>query len=726
MMERGCFTLPGEAGHEKLTLELARRWGADVLRDSDGTWLSQELLHAGYGVYSTLCPIREHNGWIREHPNTRQQTFLSTPLLVAEGTELRVAPLEGFFSRQFQVNDSPEAMAYWQVYDRTENRELPQERWRWNPSAGTVDIQATPWRQYTVSFLAWRIWEEISMYNHVTNGWDKEPLMQLNPYRPEARAYLKTWMADWCRARPDTTVVRFTSLFYNFAWIWGAHPENRHLFTDWGSYDFTVSPEALEDFARQHGYALTAEDFVRQGKHNATHRVPGPRQRDWMAFIGGFVRELGRELVQIVHSFGKRAYVFYDDSWVGLEPYNGRFEEFAFDGIIKCVFSGYEVRLCAGVPAPVHEIRLHPYLFPVGLGGAPTFAPGGRPGKDALEYWVGVRRALLRQKVERAGLGGYLHLVREYPDFMEAMDRIVREFREIRGLHEGSAPRCEKPVVGVLTAWGSLRTWTLSGHFHETCGHVLIHVLESLAGLPFEVRFLSFEDVREGVPGEIDVLVNAGEGGGAWSGGSLWQDVRVVDALTAWVHRGGVLLGIGEPGASRGNATCLRMAHVLGVDLDGGERDCHGRWTFEAKDEAGLIPGGIVLAGRRNVILTDGTAQVLAAVTLEGERYPAVTLHPFGKGKGVYLSGFRYDMAHSRLLQNLLLHACGLEEAGPVTQNLHTECALYPALGKLALVNNSAAHQDTACLWQGRRYAASLAPYEMRVLDLEQGIEEPD
>ena len=34
---KGGFTMPGEAGYEKLTLELAEKWGADVIRDSDGT-----------------------------------------------------------------------------------------------------------------------------------------------------------------------------------------------------------------------------------------------------------------------------------------------------------------------------------------------------------------------------------------------------------------------------------------------------------------------------------------------------------------------------------------------------------------------------------------------------------------------------------------------------------------------------------------------------------------
>ena len=101
----------------------------------------------------------------------------------------------------------------------------------------------------------------------------------------------------------------------------------------------------------------------------------------------------------------KRAYVFYDDSWVGIEPYNDRFYEFGFDGIIKCVFSGYEARLCAGVDTEVHELRLHPYLFPVGLGGAPTFTEGGNPTRDAMQYWRNVRRALLREPIQRIGLG---------------------------------------------------------------------------------------------------------------------------------------------------------------------------------------------------------------------------------------------------------------------------------------------------------------------------------
>lgn len=75
---KGGFTLPGESGYEELTLKLAEKWGADVIRDSDGTELSEDIIHAGYGIYSTLCIIRDHNEWAAQNPDKLQQTFLCT------------------------------------------------------------------------------------------------------------------------------------------------------------------------------------------------------------------------------------------------------------------------------------------------------------------------------------------------------------------------------------------------------------------------------------------------------------------------------------------------------------------------------------------------------------------------------------------------------------------------------------------------------------------------
>ena len=348
---RGGFTLPGESGYEQLTLDLAKKWGADVIRDSDGTKLSPEILEAGYRIYSTICIIREHNAFAEAHPDSQQQTFLSSDAVVAEGDTLVIEPLKGYFDEQFALNDGPDALAYWEVWDRTANARVPRENWKYENGAITV-TGCAPWHRYTASFLCYRIWEEINMYNHTTNHWTSEHLRQLDPRHPAAWAYLQKWLDDWCVANPNTSVVRLTSLFYNFVWIFGDDMRRRSRFVDWASYDFTVSPAALKAFEAEYGYALTAEDFIHQGKLQATHRPPTAHKRDYMDFIQRFVAEKARVLVDIIHRHGKQAYVFYDDSWVGMEPYGKYFSSIGFDGLIKCIFPGSNAACARGLTSP--------------------------------------------------------------------------------------------------------------------------------------------------------------------------------------------------------------------------------------------------------------------------------------------------------------------------------------------------------------------------------------
>lgn len=713
---KGGFTLPGEAGYEELTLKMAEKWGADVIRDSDGTALSPEILNSGYGIYSTICIIRDHNKWAKEHPEQLQQTFLMTSPVVAKECELEIEIMIAFFREQFAVNHTETAMKYWQVYDRTNNQEIPKEKWQFDSEKETVVIkEAVPFHTYTVSFLAYRIWEEISMYNHTTNHWDKEHLMQIDPRYPETREYMTKWMENWCETHPDTTVVRFTSLFYNFVWIWGADEKNRNLFTDWGSYDFTVSDKALDDFEKEYGYAMTAEDFVNKGLRHVTHMPADKRKRDWMDFINRFVTEVGRELVDIVHKYGKKAYVFYDDSWVGLEPYGERFQEFGFDGLIKCIFSGYEARLCAGVPIETHEIRLHPYLFPVGLGGAPTFMEGGNPTLDAKEYWNHARRALLRAPIQRIGLGGYLHLTEDFPDFQDYIEQISDEFRMIEKYHEAGKPYTIKPKAAVLHYWGKLRSWTLSGHFHETYMHDLIHVNEALSGLPVDVDFINFEDVKAGALEKYNIIINAGGAGDAWSGGDAWKDEDVVSRLYKWVYEGGTFIGINQPSAVEGFDSFYRMAPVLGVDEDTGARVCHGKWEFIPESVEGLIPEGAFVPEKEKRFLTDGQVQVI----LSHNGNPDFTIHNFGKGFGVYMSGFAFTPENTRMLLNLMIYTADRESEGLyLTDNVYTECAYYPEAEKLVVINNSDKKQTANIKTEKGMKTFELAPYEQQVMEL--------
>lgn len=709
----GGFTLPGESGYEALTLQLAQKWGADVIRDSDGTQLSDEILNAGYGIYSTICIIRDHNDWIRQHPNFQQQTFLGSEPVIAEGETCCIPLLAGYFPEQFQINESPDSRKYWQVFDRTVNCEVPAENWQYRD--GIISVSGcTPWHQYTANFLCYRIWEEISMYNHTTNHWQKEHLMQLDPRYPEVQQYLCSWLTRWCEEHPQTTVVRFTSLFYNFVWIWGDEETFRNRFTDWASYDFTVSPLALDQFAESYGYRLTAEDFINQGKLHPTHLPADQHKLEWMAFTHSFVCGFAKTLCDIVHRFGKKAYVFYDDSWVGMEPYGPDFAKIGFDGLIKCVFSGFEARLCAGVSGvQTHELRLHPYLFPVGLGGAPTFMEGGHPATDAKEYWLHVRRALLRAPIDRIGLGGYLHLTQPFPDFQDCIADIADEFRAIREFHRLGAPYVLPLRVGILTAWGKLRTWTLSGHFHETNQNDLIHLLESLSGLPVDVTFLSFEEISYGIPEGLDVIINAGFAGSAWSGGERWKSPDVIAALTKWVHDGGCFLGVNAPSALSGYASYFRMAHVLGIDFDCGERICHGRRPVSCA-EHGMAPlPAEPLPIKEGLFLTSSNALVLAAQ----DGTPTMTLHPFGRGTGIYLSGYHTSPAQARFLLDLMLYGAGKSLDQPyLTDHALVEAAWYPEAGQLVLINNSSQTQTCTVCTENDRFHETLAPYGMRII----------
>ncbi|MBR6185019.1 MAG: 1,3-beta-galactosyl-N-acetylhexosamine phosphorylase [Clostridia bacterium] len=710
---QGGFTLPGEAGYEQLTLEMAKKWGADVIRDSDGTKLSPEITAAGYRIYSTICIIREHNAFAAAHPDSQQQCFLSSdPVLATQGTA-EIIPLAGYFDEQFSLNDSEDALPLWQVWDRTENRLMPRDRWTYKDGKVTVR-GCVPYHRYTCSFLCWRVWEEINMYNHTTNHWTSEHLRQLDPRHPLAWEYLKNWLKAWCENNPQTNVIRLTSLFYNFVWIFGSDKRRQTRFVDWASYDFTVSPAALDAFEKEYGYALTAEDFIHRGLLQATHRPPTPHKRDYMAFIQRFVAEKAKELVDIIHSFGKQAYVFYDDSWVGMEPYGPYFASIGFDGLIKCVFSGFECRLCAGAKVPVHELRFHPYLFPVGLGGLPTFSEGGHPEKDAWAYWLHVRRALARQTVDRIGLGGYLHLTIGQNAFNDAIEEMGVTFRRIKALHEKGAPRDLPVTVAVLHAWGSLRSWTLSGHFHETDGNALIHINEALSGLPVKVKFLSFEDVKNGALRDVDAVINAGRMGDAWSGGGAWASPQIVSEVTRFVYEGGAFIGVGEPSAIEEGDTRFALSHVLGVDQDAGQYACHMPWAYEtekapfdlSEDDLSLAPG---------IRLTGPDTRVL----LEKDGVPALTLHPFGKGRAVYMGGFRYSPLSARMLLDLLLYLTGTDGAlaGRCESRL-AECAWFPESKALIVMNNAENELETRVSWPDGGLTLRLKPLETRIINL--------
>ena len=78
MTSTGRFTLPSEENFAEKTKELAELWGADAIRNSDGTHLDESVLALGKKIYSAYFPTRAHNEWITLHMDETPQVYLLT------------------------------------------------------------------------------------------------------------------------------------------------------------------------------------------------------------------------------------------------------------------------------------------------------------------------------------------------------------------------------------------------------------------------------------------------------------------------------------------------------------------------------------------------------------------------------------------------------------------------------------------------------------------------
>ncbi|MBU3072367.1 1,3-beta-galactosyl-N-acetylhexosamine phosphorylase [Clostridium estertheticum] len=724
IVNTGGFTLPGEAGFEDLTLKLAEKWGADVIRDSDGTQLSDKIITSGYDIYSTICLVRGSNEWAKLNMDKLQQCYLRSYPLIAKGDTVKIDILQGFFKEQFLINIKDNPKEFWQVFDRTTGLEIEISKWELDINTGTVMVKNTKkWHKYTVNFLVYRIWEEISAYNHITNNWgNREHELPIEPMYKETQDHILKYLDQWLIDHQHTKVVRFTSMFYNFWWLWGSDPNLKFIVNDWGAYDFTVNPLSMKLFEKEKGYKMTSEDFVNKGLYNNSYLPPSEKYRDWMDFINKFVIEFGKKCIDLVHKHGKKAYVFYNDHWIGMEPTLDSFKEFGFDGIIDGVFSGFETRKVSGTKGvAIRELRLHPYFFPTGVNGVGTFIEGGDPSLECKTYWLDIRRALLRDCVDRIGFGGYLHLVDDHPAFVDYVQELVEEFREIRELHKEGKPYSSKFKVAILSAWGNMRAWGCRGHFNH--GNYYNEIMESISGLPVEVEFISFKDIIDkGISGDIKVIINAGQIDDAWSGGWNWSNEKVIEILTEWVSKGGGLIGVGEPSAVKYSGQYFQMCHVFGVEREVGLTVCFDKYAYKKVEETHFILKDIqgeLDFGKEidNIYVIDKNIQVIA----DKNQSIQIATNTFGKGRSVYFSGHKYTPENIRILLRAIYWAADEEkEFGFWTcSNANTECAYYPKINKLAVINITGQVEETTVYdCKKNEIAVSLKPYGIKIIDL--------
>lgn len=692
---KGRVTLPSESNFLNETKEMLDRWGADALRDSDGTKLDAATKALDAKIYTTYFVARGHNEFAQEHMDECQQMLLMSKHNVATEDTVTIDFLDGYYREQVVADYVHDPKKWWEVIDRTTGEVVPVSCWEVDQEKDLVTIKdAAPFHEYTVSFFVYAIWDPTQMYNHITNNWgDKPHDIPFDVRQANSGAFAKDYLKQWLIDNPDTDVVRFTTFFYHFTLVF--NDQAKEKFVDWFGYGATVSIKALEEFEQEYGYALRPEDIVDNGYYNSTFRVPTRAYRDYMDFIQRFVAKKAKELVEITHEAGREAMMFLGDNWIGTEPYGPYFEDIGLDAVVGSVGGGATLRLISDIPGVKYtEGRFLPYFFP------DTFYEGNDPCIEAIDNWLSARRALMRNPVDRIGYGGYLSLAYKFPKFVDYIEKVTDEFRLIYDNVKGKKAYCGLKA-GILNSWGKIRSWQpyMVAHalwYKQTYSY--FGILESLSGAAVDVQFLSFDEIREnGVPSDIDVIINAGDAGTAFSGGEEWLDEKLVTTIRQWVYNGGGFVGVGDPTAVHHGGRFFQLADILGVDKELGFTLSTDKYFKTALDSHFITED-------RNLDFDFGESKhdiyALSAAT-EIIEYSNNEVHmaanAYGKGRGVYISGLPYSYENTRLLMRAMFYAASKEDRYHIwyADNLNCEVNAYPESGKYAILNNSNESQTT-------------------------------
>ena len=701
MKRKGRFTLPGESNFLDEIKEIMEKWGADAIRDSDGTKLDDEIKKLDTKIYTTYFVARAHNEFAEKHMEECQQLYLMSKFNMAEKNELYIDFLEGYFEEQIKPDYVHDEKVYWEVIDRTSDEIVPVSEWELDKEKNRVHVKnAKPFHEYTVSFLAYMIWDPTQMYNHITNNWgDKPHDIPFDVRQPASNVFMSDYLKKWLKENPDTDVVRFTTFFYHFTLVF--NNLGKEKFVEWFGYGASVSVAALEAFAESRGYRLRAEDIIDKGYYNTAFRVPTEQYLDYIDFIQEFVAKEAKKLVDIVHKDGKEAMMFLGDNWIGTEPYGKYFEQIGLDAVAGSVGGGATLRMIADIPHVKYtEGRFLPYFFP------DTFYEGNDPLPETVQNWITARRAILRNPVDRIGYGGYLSLAYKFPKFVDCVEKIADEFREIYDIVKGGNPYC-KMKVAILNSWGKLRTWQthmVAHALHYKQIYSYLGVLESLSGMAVDVSFISFDDViHSDILDKFDVVINAGDAGTAFSGGEIWRNETLVAKIREWVYNGGGFIGIGEPSAYEHGGRFFQLAQVLGVDKELGFSLSTDKYFTKEKGKHFITEdvrknsenGKDIFFGEsmKNIYALYENTEILEFSN--GEIH--LSSHDFGKGRGIYIAGLPYSDENTRLLWRALHYAAHKENEFNKWNctNVHCEVHIYPEKNKIAYINNSIEEQVT-------------------------------
>ena len=694
-MKKGRVTIPTNLDVVPQTLEILDEWGADAIRDCDGTEFPKELKDTGSKIYATYYTTRKDNEWAKAHPEEIQQMYIMTSFHTATEDKLEIHLMDHLYPDMLAVNTRDDIYRWWEVIDRTTGEPVSTELWSYDEETGNVVIRAAKlFHEYTVSFLAYIMWDPVHMYNAVVNDWkDVEPQITFDVRQPKTKAYSLERLRRFLDTHEYVDVVRFTTFFHQFTLIFDELAREKYV--DWFGYSASVSPYILEQFEKEVGYPFRPEYIIDQGYMNNTYRIPSKEFKDFQAFQRREVAKLAKEMVDIVHEYGKEAMMFMGDHWIGMEPFMDEFASIGLDAVVGSVGNGATLRLFSDIKNVKYtEGRFLPYFFP------DTFHEGGDPVKEAKVNWVTARRAILRKPIDRIGYGGYLKLALEFPDFVQYIKEVCEEFRTLYDNIQGTTPYCVKRVA-VLNCWGKMRSWGNHMVHHAIYykqNYSYFGIIEALSGAPFDVSFISFDDIKadKDLLKKFDVVINVGDADTAQSGGENWIDETIITAVREFVYNGGGFIGVGEPAAHQWQGRFIQLDDVLGVEEEHGFNLNTDKYNWEEhrdhfilKDAEGEVDFG---EGKKNIYALPETE-----ILIQKDQEVQMAVKTFGKGRGVYISGLPYSFENNRVLHRAIMWSTHSEDELKkwFSTNYNVDVHAYPKNNKYCVVNNTDDPQST-------------------------------
>ena len=710
----GRVTIPTDLDVVPETLQIMKRWGADAIRDCDGTDFPAELQNQDAKIYSTYYTTRKDNAWAKANPDEVQQCYIMTGFHTATDGPLAIALMKGISPELMQVNTRDDIKRWWEVMDRTTGEPLGPECWDYDAETGCAVIhEPEAFHEYTVAFLAYLIWDPVHMYNAVTNNWQNfEHQITFDVRQPKTHAYTMERLRRFIAEHPYVNVIRYTTFFHQFTLMFDEL--KREKFVDWYGYSASVSPYILEQFEREVGYKFRPEYIVDQGYYNNQYRIPSKQFQDFQAFQRKEVAALAKEMVDITHELGKEAMMFLGDHWIGMEPFMEEWKSIGMDAVVGSVGNGSTLRLISDIPGVKYtEGRFLPYFFP------DTFHEGGDPVKEAKENWVTARRAILRKPIDRIGYGGYLKLAIQFPEFIDYVESVCNEFRELYDNIKGTTPYCVK-TVAVLNCWGKMRAWGCHMVHHalyQKQNYSYAGIIEALSGAPFAVKFISFDDIRSNraLLDGIDVIINVGDGDTAHTGGVEWEDPAVSSAIRKFVHNGGGFIGVGEPSGHQYQGHYLQLASVLGVEKETGFTLNYDKYNWENHPDHFILAdcqGEVDFGeGKKNIFAYESTE-----ILVQKDKEVQMAANGFGAGRSVYISGLPYSFENSRILYRAILWSAHAEESLHkwFSSNYNVEVHAFVKNGKYCVVNNTYEPQDTTVYTDSGSFELHLQANEIR------------